>query len=568
MKKRVTKLSPILLFYLSILIGVSVWSIIPLLHPGLHTSHDIWHQVARIHHFTQAVLDGALPPQWIFQLGQGHGYPLFIFSYHFPWFFSFPLILLGMTQVAALKFTFGFFFVLAGLSMFLLARNLFKNTIVAIVVAVLYLVAPYHYLSLYVAAAIGTVIVYAVVPLTILGLHWITQKRYLHGVTLTAISVAVMVLSHLMSVALFAPVLSLYGVLLLLQNRENWKKLLTAYLVAALLSVALTAYYLLPLLVYLPATNAQNAGNGFSELYHSYFITPRQLLYSPWGFGPIVSNAKDGEISLQLGLAQWAGVLAALVLLIGSVLLRTSARQMLRKLPLQFTPNPTAVTTAIGMFLLSSALLFESSQVYWGTLTRLTSVDFPFRMLLLAVFFSSLAAGFFLTAVKNKVLLHMAAIFLIVLALYTNRNHVRVNLYWTEPVDGFIRSEVTTNTFHEYAPQGIDTALFKEEAPPHVLNAEYTVLDESTQHFSLSVKLEQPTQLILRQFDFPGIQTKLDSVTVSHTRDEKGRVVLPVTAGTHLVTVQFVPTLVSKLAIAVSFLAGASTIAIVLWKRI
>lgn len=550
-----------------LLVLLSLWSIWPLFHEGLHTSHDIWHQVARIHHFTAALSEGVLLPQWIMQLAYGHGYPLFVFSYHFPWLFSFPLILLGFSETVALKITFGFFFVAAAASMYWLAHYLTKKRWIAFMVAALYLVAPYHYLSLYVAAAIGTVIVYALLPLTVLGIHWIVAGKLTRGICMVGGTVAAMVLSHLMSVALFAPVLVVYALSLLALIPRYWKRSLLGFVAAAVLAVALSAYYIIPLIVYLPATSAQAAGNGFSELYRSYFITPRQLLYSAWGFGPIVSNAKDGEISLQLGLAHWAGLFAALGALILRLAQKTKQLSLLKRTHLATQKiSPILWLTLLCTFV-SSLLLFDVSEPFWTQMTKVSSVDFPFRLLLLTVFFSSLATGLAIATFKNAKLQAAAVVLFTLLTIYANRNHVRVNLYWTEGTEGFIASEVTTNTFHEYAPQGVNVKELHTELAQPVINYPSKTLSESTQHRSIFVEATQSAVLELAHVSFPGIQTQLNGEIVQTGLSSNGRILLPVEAGSHEITVTFVPTLLSRFALGLSALTTACTLGLLVSRR-
>jgi hypothetical protein len=90
------------LFIILILL-FGVMGISALFHPGLYTAHDIWHQVARYYHYSQALREGNIFPMWVSQLAFGYGYPLFIFSYHFPWMVGTPLLWLGLDHFTGLK---------------------------------------------------------------------------------------------------------------------------------------------------------------------------------------------------------------------------------------------------------------------------------------------------------------------------------------------------------------------------------------------------------------------------------------------------------------------------------
>ena len=542
-------------FSLLVIAACSLWSIWPLTHPGLHTSHDIWHQVARIARFSEALDEGVILPQWNAHMAKGYGYPLFIFSYHLPWLLTYPLLLVGVSQVAAIKIVFGFFFALSGFSMYLFGNYLFKKQLPALVVALLYLIAPYHYLTLYVAAAIGSVIVYGVFPFLLLGLHLIFDKKYWAGCLVTALTVSSIVLSHLMSLVLLVPVVGIYVLGLLIWKNQQWLTKVKVLALAAVITLGLTAYYLVPLVTYLPHTQAQRDGGGFKDLYRSFFISPKQLIYSPWGFGPIVENAKDEEISLQLGLAQWAGVALSIAVLVLLVLRTKLSARLTRYLPFTNNVPPalwriTLISAGVTMF-----LLFESSAPFWRLFSEVTSVDYPFRLLLPLVAFVSLLAGFALHSITARPIQVIAAAGLIVLAVYANRNHVRVNMYWTEDVTGFVESEITTNTFNEYLPISANGQFLKEPAQEYLFNQPVTVLSDTSQGFSVELTASEAGTLTVRQFDFPGVTALLNDQKVDHTVDRQGRiqVAIPET-GEHKLEVKFVPTTLSRLSLLVSAL--------------
>ena len=95
-------------FNLILIAVISVFGIKALLSPGLFTAHDIWHQVVRFYYYSQAVNDGQFPPYWIEQLAKGFGYPLFLFSYQFPWIIGFFFLRIGLGFFNTIKMLFFF----------------------------------------------------------------------------------------------------------------------------------------------------------------------------------------------------------------------------------------------------------------------------------------------------------------------------------------------------------------------------------------------------------------------------------------------------------------------------
>lgn len=534
---------------------VAAWGLSPLMHDGLYTAHDIWHQVARLFHYTEALKDGQFFPAWVSTLAHGNGYPLFLFSYHLPWFLGSALVLLGFSIPVSLKLVFGLSFLASGIAFYYLAYALIPKKLPAVLAACLYLVAPFHFLSIYVSASIGTTVLYLILPLFFLGIHNIFEKKWVSGIAITALSAAGAILTHLMSLVIFAPFIALFALFkfIPLIRAKNWKitgSVLLSFVVVGSVSLLLTAFYSVPLLSYLPLTRAQDAGNGFSELFASNLVTIKQLLYSTWGFGPIISNAKDGQISLQLGIAQWLAVIGLLkVVLIGRFFSQFFDKKLVKAQKYtMFVILATFVTTIIAMT--------DVGHDFWQFMTSVVSIDYPFRLLTLSVFLASLAAHFFVSALKPRQLQWFAATVLLIVALYTNRNHVRVNLYTYISVVDYVQAETTTNSFHEYLPKTADFNLMNIEKQRVVVeNLPDAYVTTTTNQLAFSLKVGKEQSVTIRQFDFPGQTLFIDGVKTAHAVDQSGRIKTTLPAGEHQVAVKYIPTGLMKISTLISVIS-------------
>ena len=101
------------------LIIISLVGVKGLFHSGFYTSHDGWHMVARLYYFYQSLQDGQFPPRWGGLLLNKFGYPLFIYSYHLPWWIGSVFMYLGFNIFDAIKGTFILTYVLSGITMYL-----------------------------------------------------------------------------------------------------------------------------------------------------------------------------------------------------------------------------------------------------------------------------------------------------------------------------------------------------------------------------------------------------------------------------------------------------------------
>lgn len=546
-------------------------------HEGLYSAHDIWHQVARLYHYDKALADGQFMPTWVANMANGHGYPLFIFSYHVPWIFIKPFIYFGFSVENTLKTLFILGYVLSGLSFYVLANKIFKDKTIATISAITYLIAPYHFLSLFVSAAIGTVYQFLFLPLIFLGLIYCFEQENKKGIMILSISVALSILTHLMTFVYIAIFAGLFGLFLIYQHEvyksKNWFKLWPS-IVGLLLGIALSAFYLIPLFAYLQNIKASTEDHGFATIYKGNFVSFKQLIYSPWGYGPIISNAKDGEISLQVGIIQWLGFLGALfalpavyVFISKFGLSKNDIKIRIDQIK-EYLPHYIFYTTA---FLLSLFLMLDYSKYFWDYANKITTLDYPFRLLLLSVFFGSLLLGFSIHFVNqiHKNLKYLAILPIMFITFYTNKHHMKVNMYTDFPLDLYIAAEKTTNTFNEYLPAKAGGELLNVHQPM-IATASTTlnISDEKTNTLGISfvVQSSQSAEISLRQFDFVGQTVKINGETIEHQSDDLGRIKIKIASGSSTVVTEYKKTTLMQMSLATTFIALAILVLILTLK--
>ena len=197
------------------------------------------------------------------------------------------------------------------------------------------------------------------------------------------------ILSHPGKLVIFGPLL----LLVFLQNRTAYRR----FLFSILLALGLSAWYFLPANLELPYTHFKDF---VSHGYVNDFVPFSRLLYSQWG-----TNAPgwgDNSLSQQVGIAQWLAIVLSLF--------------FWRKL-----------WPYLLVFSLSIFLMLPQSKFIWDLPTLLQR---GFNSLAVFVF-SGLYRGHKRRAgCQNdsvKILALPGAALLIGLALYGNRNHLRIN---------------------------------------------------------------------------------------------------------------------------------------------
>lgn len=565
-------------FIILLLVLISYLSLSLIFQYGMYSGHDIWHQVARLYHFADAVNHGQLLPTWVATLSQGYGYPLFYFSYHLPWLLSLPFVWAGVGIFATLKILFFIGFMLSGLSMYYSAFLVTKNKIASFGAALVYLLSPHHFFSVFVSASIGTVYQFIFIPLifsliTVVILH---KLRYPYVIYLS-IAIVCSILSHFMSFVFIAPFIALYAVILVIIDTAKEKKVsintLFSLSLSALLVLGLAAYYLLPMIQLLPFIKAGNSNDAFSTIYQNNFADFKQLLYSKWGYGPIINNAKDGEVSLQIGVIQWLAVLAGVLLMLMTAIKAFLSKQLSSLFSkhfqnLEFKQGIVLIIFTV-FFILSLFLMQDVSKPVWEWIVQYLVLDYPFRYLLLAVFLSSFIFGLVTSHFKSVSLQMLFVLFGVVVAWYTNRNHMKPNMFTDYSLKTYIDSEITTNTFHEYLPKDAESSLLSRPQPISTQSAALTIeeVELTPRGLIVNVLKTDAGEITLHQFDFPGQQVQINGEIVKHSQNEDGLITVAVPKGHSLVETMYVNTATYKIALLISALTGGFCILTLIRKE-
>lgn len=516
---------------------ISIFSVLgmkALFHEGLFTAHDIWHQVARLYHYYKAVGDGQFPPYWIGTLANGYGYPLFFFSYHLPWILGLPFLWLGVSIPETLKILFILSYLISGFSMYVLVNAIFKNKLSALLSAVVYLWAPYRLLTILVSAAMGTAFVFTFLPILLLGIYKTCNGRSPNkGIILTAIGLSGIALSHLFSSVALIPLSALFA-LWCLTLAKNKGVVVRNLLFGLILGLGLSSFYLFPAIYYSKLT--QVATGVFSSLYQNEFVNLGQVIYSKWGYGLNKISAKEGAVPYQLGAAQWLSAVAGTTLILLSLL----ARRL--KVKTHVFSSQKFISLAIvllGSFIISIFLMLDYSRPLWDFIVKFIRLDYPTMFLLPATFATAFISAVVFVSLK-KPINYLFFVLIILTAVYANRNHLRVNTYTNIPIELYIASETTTNSFHEYLPKTADTKIFREENQI-LLPKDIKIIDSSqnTTTLLISALFDREKEAVIRHLSFPGINLYLDGQKKEINTDRLGRIKLTVPEGIHTITARF-----------------------------
>jgi len=380
-----------------ILCSLFFLSLIPLFNSGFYTSPDGPSHLTKIAYFYQSLQNGNFFPGWVQGLNNTLGYPIFFFTYPLPYYAASLFKFLGFGTIDSLKIVMALATISGSLGIYFWVLQIFKKKNLALVAAILYLFTPYRFLDFYVRVAFGEVVFLGLVP-------WLFLSKA------TSLITALLVLSHLQLSAIFLPLALLYK----------------SSLRSQILGLGLAAFFWLPAVLLLPLTKFSQTVQFIPS---QHLATIQQIIYSSWGFGFSKPGPIDG-MSFQLGVVNW------LVLLFSTLLLF-------------FKRNKLLIISLLICW--TSLILITSSPFGFWNLPQVQSLQFPWRLLALPLIFVP-----FLTAnILSKFKSNLPIIFLIILAIYTNRNHIRVNLPQFENFqdkDFLMTNTTATATPDEFMP--------------------------------------------------------------------------------------------------------------------
>lgn len=547
-----------------VLLFVFIFALYPvkaLFHSGFYTSHDGEHQVVRLSRFVESVNDGQIMPRWAKNLDNGFGYPLFNFTYHFPFLLGLPFIYLGFTLVDSVKGVFVLGYLFSGLFMYLWLKERFGK-LGAFFGAFLYLWAPYRFSNIFVRAALGEATIFMFLPLLFWGIDKsIIGKISRWGILLTAFGLAGIILSHLMGLIIIALALALWVIINFYCfhfTRANLLPSVRFYFLSLsnlagglLLGIGLSSYYLFPAILEKDFTKA---GQLLTSHYRDHFVEFSQLLYSKWGYGFDLPGSVNDAMSFQIGFSQWLIILfcflALILFIFNSFLYKSKIKRLSRDLFI--------LSTVLTIFGFSVFMMLPISSFVWEQIVRYGYFDFPWRFLGLSVFISSFSGALLVSLLKkepfsplgDKIVLFLLVL-IIPLSLFSNRNHLRVNQYFSISDANYYQNLNTTNQFDEYRPKNLNIDYLKTRRPrfeTDLKKVTITNIISKTQILAVSGFSSKESNATINISYFPGWEIRINGKKQSDIVSPEGMLQVKIPKGNFNLKAQFTNTPVRKIA--------------------
>jgi hypothetical protein len=340
--------------------------------PALLAGHSAWFDLTRMVEFDAAMRAGDYFPVWSPDFYFGHGSPLFQFYSPLCYYLAEIPALAGLHYSTALKVAQCFALFASGMAMYRLASTYLSGW-AACLGGVLYMVAPYRLVDMYVRHAFAEHCAFIWLPLIVWGTERFISTRSRAGLATGLLATACLVLTHNVMALIGLPVCVIGG--WVLSAPKRWPASFALAGCPALLGVGISAFFWWPAITGRPFTRAEESLTGGYFDFHRHFVNVWSFIDVTWGFGESGKTA-GGKMSLQIGLPHLIAGIAALAWLFGRWGSAGEQRAQRKRWGIM------AVGALFGAVILCSRL----SQPLWEALPMLKYAQFPWRFLGLVVF--------------------------------------------------------------------------------------------------------------------------------------------------------------------------------------
>jgi len=546
-----------------ILLIISILPLTGLMPKGLPVTHDGPDHVARIASFFMSLSEGNIIPRWASNLNWGYGHPILMFLYPMSSYVGSFFHWIGFSYVDATKLVFAVAFTASILAMYLWVKTAFGKR-AGVIAAILYGFAPYRFVDLYIRGAIGEHMAFVFPPLICYFLFLLSKtedftkgRQLLHGIGLT-LSVGVLILSHNAIAIMFLPIIGLYWMYLFFTQRKKSFGFIFSSVYFFLLGFGIAAFFWMPAFFEGKYTLRDIVT---ANEYGSRFVPFTWFFYSPWNYG------QGNEITKSVGIAQWIGILASLL-----VLWKMKEKSL-----------RIYIIGAVILFFGSLFVMTSASNGIWQNISLLQKFQFPWRFLTVSVFLSAVLGGVSIASIierrkVNKRLVgnYIVSIFCII-AVASTVFMWKPKAYSQKPESYYSNVYESTTDTGESSP--IWSVRFMEHRPTALLEiAEGAVIirdsSRTTTTRTYTIEARESARLVENTLYFPGWKVYVDGVQAGVQYQDptyRGLITFRVTEGTHEVNIVFEDTKLRYVADMVTHgtvgLILVTACGVLLWKK-
>lgn len=406
MKKLMAKLKEILskedskCYFIIIMLALMVCS---LLFIGYPQGQDTIYHISRTVGTEIALKEGQILPLIASNFVNDFGYSWNLFYPPLPNYIMMIIKLVSHSYVKALNILIFLTVALSGIFMFSFMKKVTKSSKIALLASILYMLAPYRLVDIYIRGALGEVMAFMFLPLVFNGLYNILEdngKRHY----LLSIGAIGLLLSHNISTLL---VIMSCAVYIIINIKKVFKKEVIKYLlINAGFILAIVMFFYGPMLQNKMYTDYAvfNELKGSSAGLHDHSVYVYQLLFGKmqyeWSYSLNDPNSQNLDMCFAVGLT-----------LIIPILFTPFIYKKIDK-----NKRKIYVTTlAIGLLF----LILTTTIILWDKLPNFIAfIQYTYRFLLISTFFLSIIAAVNLDKLSEKLDMKTIMIYTMIALMY------------------------------------------------------------------------------------------------------------------------------------------------------
>lgn len=486
----------------------------PVLMENVYGGHDtLFHQM-RLHNVADALRAGQFPVRMGGYGYNGYGSAVSVFYPDVFLYFPALMMLLGATVQCAMRTYIIAVNAVSAAAMYVCGKRMFESRTAGTCASILYTLAGYRLMDIYLRDALGEYTAMAVLPLFVLGLWEVVfgDKRRWRTLVLGA---SLVFMSHMLSTVMCAGLAACFclaGAVKIVREKR-----IVPILKAAAMTALVCLFVLLPMLDY----SMQGIGDGgtFSTQVSSTAIQAAELFITEPGYDRGLGGA----------------------LVIGAVVLAYAA--------LMGGDDKKRMRTALICLGAGAAAAFASTNLFpWAIVERLTRglinyLQFPYRLMMFANVFLALAAGWGMLCLMREKLQRLLAA-LLTLALCTVCVYPQLGSYAVRSADmpqygarnadPYFRYKSYTSTiassYLEYRIPGSDLSATKDQKV-RADGVNVTAYEKNGTDITAQAAAETDGTVTLPLFGFDGYRAELDGKQIPWTLGDNNRLTVALPAG-------------------------------------
>lgn len=543
-------------FLLGLLLSVSLlW---PLFASPYFTHHDDV-QIIRIFEMNKCFLDHQIPCRWVPDLGGLYGYPIFNYYAPAPYYVSEIIYLITHSLLFSAKFIFALSFIGSYIFMYLFASR-FWGKLGGSLSATFYAFAPYHALDFYVRGAMGEMWGLMFFPGIFWALSKLEEKLNIKNLLLNAFFVGGLIISHNLSAMIFLPLCLIWIILLYFKNKKL--KFLVFGLISIIVGILLSAFYFFPVIVEKNLVHVDSTIGGYFGYTEHFKGFRKVLLERFWGYGASIREVPGGErdgLSYQVG---WVHLLAWLLAIV-------TAKSLWKKSKwISWVIIFSSIAAAGAIFMIN-----PRSEFIWKSIDSLKYLQFPWRFLMLVIFFVSFIAGSFSMTYLNGKKYLWTLLFIMVVVL--NFSYFKPNKFIQTSdkalLSGSNWDKQIKRSIFDYLP------IYANEPPAELATQRYEIIigdseinnfKEGTNWINFETVTKSHTILRLSQYYFPDWRINVDGkpINVEYKNNNLGLMTIILGKGNHTVKARLYDTPVRAIANIITFVTFVFSLILFLFQ--